>query len=268
MINPSWQALMNHIPDRHGPAFMLSLHDVAPHTWPFYQDFLNQLEQPGEGGALRCTLLTVPDFHHCDMADRHPQFCQALRMRQNAGDELALHGYYHQDDGPRPQGPGALLRRRIRTHEGEFSTLNRGEAARRIRDGLALFYGQGWRADGFVPPGWVINRASRQAVSEAGFAYRTDGGAIYRLPDEQRWRLPTLVMSARTARRRRWCILLNRWRMYYYRDAPMLRLALHPMDLRYPESHRFWLETVRALRRQRRCITKRRWLLEQGRAQP
>lgn len=254
---------MNHIPDQRGPAFMLSLHDVAPHTWPLYQDFLDQLER--EGGGLRCTLLMVPDFHHCDMAERHPQFCEALRLRQNAGDELALHGYYHQDDGPPPHGPRAVLRRRIMTHEGEFSALNRGEAARRIRDGLAMFYGQGWRADGFVPPGWVINSAGRQAISEAGFAYRTDGSAIYRLPDERRWPLPTLVLSARSARRRRLFILINRLRMRLYQNAPVLRLALHPLDLRYPESRRFWLETVRVVRRQRRCVTKRRWLLEQGR---
>lgn len=257
---------MNPIPDDpRAPAFMLSLHDVAPHSWPLYRAFLAELEQEEEGGELRCTLLTVPDFHHYDVADRHPAFCRALRARQDAGDELVLHGYYHEDDGPAPQTPRGLLRRRVLTHEGEFSALNRGEAARRIRDGLAMFYGQGWRADGFVPPGWVTNSDGRNAIREAGFAYRTDSGAIYRLPDERRWPLPTLVMSSRSAWRRRLFILLNRWRMLYYRNAPILRLALHPVDLRHEESRQFWLDTVRTLRQERRSVTKRRWLLEQSR---
>ncbi len=98
----------------------------------------------------------------------------------------------------RRRGPGALLRRRVLTHEGEFSALSGGEAARRIRDGLSLFYGQGWRADGFVPPGWVTNEAGRRAIREAGFAYRTDATALYRLPDERRLPLPTVVMSSRS----------------------------------------------------------------------
>lgn len=254
---------MNPTPDL-GPAFFLSLHDVAPSSWPLYRAFLAELERPEEGGHLHCTLLAVPDFHHHDMAERHPGFCQDLRQRQWVGDELVLHGFYHEDDGPPPRGPAALLQRRVLTHEGEFAALSGGEAARRIRDGLSLFYGQGWRSDGFVPPGWVTNEASRKAIREAGFAYRTDARALYRLPDERRLPLPTLVMSSRSAWRRRLFVALNRLRLWRYRNAPVIRLAVHPVDLRHEESRQFWIDTVRDLRQRRRCVTKRRWLLEQA----
>ena len=51
-----------------------------------------------------------------------------MAERQAAGDELVLHGWSHSDDGPAPKGPREWIRRRMLTHEGEFSALDEAAA--------------------------------------------------------------------------------------------------------------------------------------------
>lgn len=252
---------MNRIPDGQR-AFILSLHDVAPHSWPLYQSFLQELRCPD---SLISTLLVVPDFHYLHPAERSPAFCRAMAERQAAGDELVLHGWSHTDDGPAPVGPGQWLRRRVLTHEGEFSALDEASAYARIRDGLALCRRQDWRISGFVPPGWLSNEPSRRAIRDAGFEYRTDAGAMYRLADGERLPLPTVVMSSRSSWRRRWFERLNRARLRRFEQRPVIRLALHPVDLRHQESRSFWRRTIETLSEQRRCVSKMQWLMENER---
>ncbi|HEX5676891.1 MAG TPA: polysaccharide deacetylase family protein [Alcanivorax sp.] len=252
---------MNRIPDRR-QAFILSLHDVAPHTWPLYQSFLDELQRPS---SLACTLLAVPDFHRRHPAEQTPAFCRAMAERQAAGDELVLHGWSHSDEGPRPIGLRERIRRRILTHEGEFSALDEPTAYARIRDGLALFRRQHWQASGFVPPGWLSNEASRRAIRDAGFDYRTDAGALYRLSDGERLPLPTVVMSSRSAWRRYCFERLNQARLRRFQNRPVIRLALHPVDLRHPQSRSFWRRTIDDLSEKRRCVTKAQWLMENER---
>ena len=211
---------MNRIPETQR-AFILSLHDVAPHSWPAYQSFLQELQRPA---SLINTLLVVPDFHRRDPAERSPAFCQAMAERQAAGDELVLHGWSHSDDGPTPKGPREWGRRRILTHEGEFSALDEAAAYARLRDGLALCRRQDWRVSGFVPP--------FQDVSL--------------LIDIK------LLPGTRQIKRR-------------FQHRPIIRLALHPVDLRHPDSRGFWRRTIDALSEQRRCVSKAQWLMENER---
>lgn len=245
--------------DRPRPAFIVSLHDVSPVSWPLYRPLLERLDRLGD---VRSSLLVVPDFHRRGNAGDDPGFCAAMLDRQAAGDELVLHGWTHTDDGPTPRRPSEILRRRILTHEGEFAALGEVESAARIHAGLTLCREQGWQVDGFVPPGWMSNEGSRRAIREAGFRYRTDTRALYALPEERRLPLPTVVMSSRSAWRRRLFAALNRDRLRRFRGAPVIRLALHPVDLRFESSRRFWWRTIEALHGERRAVTKRQWLAE------
>lgn len=241
------------------PAFIVSLHDVSPQSWQLYQAFSGWLDHLG---GIRSSLLVVPDFHRCGNAGDNSVFREAMQARQAAGDELVLHGYTHTDDASAPRRPGDILRRRILTHEGEFAALGEAESAARIDAGLALCREQGWRVDGFVPPGWMSNQDSRRAIRAAGFHYRTDGAALYVLPQERRVPMATLVMSSRSAWRRRLFSALNRHRLHRFRSAPIIRLALHPVDLRFASSRAFWTHTIEQLHRERRSVTKRDWLAE------
>lgn len=241
------------------PAFIVSLHDVSPRSWSLYRSFSTWLD--GLGG-IHSSLLVVPDFHRYGNAGEDRPFCDAMLERQAAGDELVLHGYTHTDDAPPPRRPGEILRRRILTHEGEFAALSEVESAARIHAGLTLCREQGWQVQGFVPPGWISNDDSRRAIRAAGFRYRTDTQALYALPEERCLPMPTVVMSSRSAWRRRLFIALNRQRLHRFRAVPVIRLALHPVDLRFASSRRFWSRTIEQLHGERRALTKRQWLAE------
>ena len=87
---------------------------------------------------------------------------------------------------------------------------------------------------GFVPPGWLSNEASRRAIRDAGFDYRTDAGALYRLADGERLPLPhggDVITFVRLAPAR-WFERLNQARLRRFQHRPVIRLALHPVDLR------------------------------------
>lgn len=99
---------------------MLVLHDVAPETWPDYQPFVEAVDALGN---VPMTWLVVPDFHRRNPLQLAPSFCRLLDKRLANGDELALHGYAHADEGPPPRSPIDYFMRRIYTHEGEFYSL-------------------------------------------------------------------------------------------------------------------------------------------------
>ncbi len=238
-------------------AFCVVLHDVAPATWPCYADFIAELEHLGK---LPLTLLVVPDYHGQGTLDRHPAFLAAMERHLARGDELVLHGYYHADPGPVPLTPGAWLKRRIYTHEGEFYAIAEQEAARRLEQGMALFTRLAWPLHGFVPPAWLLGTEARAALGRFPLAYTSDPRHLLRLPRFAPLFAPTLVWSACSTWRR---MLSRRWNDHLLKrqaTAPLLRLGLHPVDLRHRGVRNYWLETIRKLLCCRTPMTKCRWL--------
>lgn len=233
------------------------LHDVAPQSWPLYESFLAELDRLG---PVPLTLLVVPDFHHRGALAEHHRFRAAIDARLARGDEVALHGYYHCDERPLRPDPLDLLRRRVYTREGEFAALDGAEARHRIERGLALFAACGWPVTGFVAPAWLLNRAARAALADFPLRYTSDPAGLIRLPQWQPLAAPTLVWSARSAWRRRLSQLWNQRLLRRAADRRLLRLGLHPVDLRHAGVRAFWLRAIGELLPQRRALTKQRWL--------
>ncbi|AIR87958.1 DUF2334 domain-containing protein [Pseudomonas cremoricolorata] len=240
---------------------MLVLHDVAPETWPDYQPFVEAVDALGD---VPMTWLVVPDFHHRNALQHAPAFCRLLQRRLTLGDELALHGFYHADDGPAPRSPRELFMRRIYTHEGEFYGLDQAEAMRRLREGLAVFDAQGLPVKGFVAPAWLMSEGTRQALRQLPLAYTSTPQHLYRLPDFQAIDAPGLVWSARSAWRRGLSRVVSDWQCRRLAGASTLRLGLHPVDMRHRSSRDYWMNTLRTLIAQgRQPLTKSAWLERQ-----
>lgn len=240
-----------------GKAMAVVLHDVAPQTWPLFEPFIAALDAIGN---IPLTLLVVPDYHHGGALTGHHRFRAAIEARLARGDEVALHGYFHSDDRPLRLDPRDLLRRRVYTREGEFAALDLEEASRRIERGLALFSDLGWPVAGFVAPAWLMNRAARTALDRFPFQYTSTPAGLVRLPQWRPLAAPTLVWSARSAWRRRVSRHWNERRLRLGADQRLIRLGLHPVDMRHGEVRAFWLQTVRALLPARRALTKGEWL--------
>ncbi|MBC3412202.1 DUF2334 domain-containing protein [Pseudomonas sp. SWRI51] len=237
---------------------MLVLHDVAPETWPDYQPFVEAVDQLGD---VPMTWLVVPDFHHRNALKHSPAFCRLLERRLAQGDELALHGYYHADDGPLPRGPRDFFMRRVYTHEGEFYGLDQDQALQRLQAGLEVFHSHGWPVAGFVAPAWLMSEGTRQALRQLPLRYTSTPQHLYRLPEFTAIDAPGLVWSARSAWRRGLSKVLSDWQIRRWQQADTLRLGLHPVDMRHPSARNYWLETLQSLLAEgREPLTKSAWL--------
>ncbi|MEX5588862.1 DUF2334 domain-containing protein [Pseudomonas urmiensis] len=242
-------------------SLMLVLHDVAPETWPDYQPFVEAVDQLGD---VPMTWLVVPDFHRRNPLSRSPSFCQLLERRLRQGDELALHGYYHADDGPPPRSSRDYFMRRIYTHEGEFYGLDQAQAMQRLQAGLELFNNQGWPVAGFVAPAWLMSEGTRQALRQLPLRYTSTPQHLYRLPEFTAIEAPGLVWSARSAWRRGLSRVVCDWQRRRWHEASTVRLGLHPVDMRHPSSRNYWLNALQTLMAQgRQPLTKSAWLERQ-----
>ncbi|EJZ59697.1 deacetylase [Pseudomonas fluorescens R124] len=242
-------------------AVLLVLHDVAPSTWADYQPFVEAVDALG---GVPMTWLVVPNFHGRDALEAHPAFCRRLGERLARGDELALHGFYHDDREPAPTTPRDWFMRRIYTHEGEFYHLSREAALARLRAGIELFQRYDWPLHGFVAPAWLMSEGTRQALRELPLHYTSDPQHLYCLPDFTSIDAPGLVWSARSAWRRSLSKVLSDQREQRWRQAPVIRLGLHPVDMRYRYSRNYWLQTLKRLLAEGRMpMTKIDWLAQQ-----
>lgn len=216
------------------------LHDVTPACWAeclrvvaHVQHVAHLAERP-----IPMTLLLVPRWHGDGTTPE--LYIQWLRQLEQQGHQLALHGQTHLDDKPL-KGPLDFWRRRVMTDgEGEFAALTRREAWLRMRDGRAWAEHHGLKLSGFVPPAWLLNASGWKALRHSGFDHTCTPDRIMALPSGRALPAPALMFSTRSAARRvasRWwnAAMALRWR-----DAPLVRLDLHPHDADYPPLLAFW----------------------------
>ncbi len=207
--------------------YAVSLHDVAPDTWATCERLLALCDR----FRVPVTLLVVPRYHRGTAIDDDPAFARALGERQARGDDVVLHGYYHLDDAPAPTHPLAWARRRLYTAgEGEFDAIDEHEAARRLADGRRRLAAIDCPPRGFIAPAWLLGAEARRAVRAAGFEYTSSREQLTRLADERTLAAPSLVCSTRSRWRRLCSRAVLAWRLRALREAPLVRVALHPAD--------------------------------------
>ncbi|WP_347262551.1 polysaccharide deacetylase family protein [Rudaea sp.] len=238
------------------PGLCVAVHDVAPATWP---QCARLLELVDALGAPPLTLLVVPDWHAQGRIDAAPEFRRAIDARIERGDEVALHGYFHRDAAPAPRSPGAWLRRRVLTaSEGEFAAVDAHTAAARLHAGLDLLRRQGWTVDGFVPPAWLANAATRRALRHTDLRWTSTHTALIALDggDERRIAAPCLTASPRSAWRRAASRAFLRAGLHLGARAPLVRIGLHPADAGHADLLACWRDVLGALLAVRRATTK------------
>lgn len=249
--------LLAEAPASAAPRMAISIHDVAPETWPLCARLIAMVDAIAR---VPLTLLVVPDFHHRGEITGASAFRRNIDDRLARGDEAVLHGYFHWDDAPAPANPKAWFERRVLTRcEGEFSALDADEAGRRLELGLALFHRMHWPPPGFVPPAWLLGRAAALALQAYGLRYVALRRGI--LIGARPWlaRTTTLVYSPHAAWRR----VASRAMMIAENAlAPpgaLLRLALHPADAKYPQVMAHWVALIERYLDSHMPVTKGEW---------
>lgn len=240
-------------------AWAVSLHDVAPATWPDCASLLEMLADYD----VRVTLLVTPHWHRGVRVDADGDFVRAVRERLALGDELVLHGYAHVDDGPAPREPVGWVRRRLLTAgEGEFAALDAREAAARIDTGVTMLASLGLTPVGFVPPAWLLGAGARAALARSGLRYTSTRDALLRLPDFASVAAPSLVYSTRAPWRRVASRHWNRQRLRALQRAPRVRVALHPAEARWSRVLAEWRRLLDALVARRTAVLESAWLAD------
>ena len=234
------------------PLLCVSIHDVAPATWGDCERLARAIRDVAD---IPLTWLVVPHYHGRDVVSKDME--EGLGAMLAHGDELALHGYTHLDTEPAGAGMRSRFLRGVYTQrEGEFAALACGEARRRIELGLNWFAQRGWQPAGFVPPAWLMSAGAWEALSNFPFAYATSFSHFHLLPQRISVFSPSLVYAARN-RAGRWlsplaadagALLLAR--------APVVRLSLHPPDVRHPRLLRHAQGMVERLLANRSAVTK------------
>ena len=226
------------------------LHDAAPSTRPACSRTLAAIRDVA--GNAPVTILAVPRYH--DEAPT-PSFEAWLGERSARGDELALHGCTHRDDGA-PQGwLDGLRRSRYTRGEGEFWSLSRAEALARIDVGIEWFAKNGWPLAGFVAPAWLLGPGAREAVGERPFDYTATLRQLVHLPDQTPVTSQSVVYSTSNAWRRASSLAWNAVVAIAERDNRLLRLELHPRDADFAAVKRSWQRILEKALRHRKPAT-------------
>ncbi len=212
---------------------LLSIHDVTP----AHEERIKELWKLCRTNSTIPALLVVPDWHGEWQLKKHLAFVQWVRECAAQGAEIILHGERHDEVGLE-RGLYDSLRAMGRTaREGEFLTLDAGKAFERIERGLALFRDLGLQSHGFIPPAWLAREDTYDAVVRAGlkFSEDEDGVRVYGVHSSVvHLRAPALRWSGRSRIRAYGSAVAARVRWRTQRDAPLVRIALHPQDLASP----------------------------------
>jgi predicted deacetylase len=236
----------------------VSIHDVAPATWDECARLAQALRSVGD---IALSWLVVPHYHQ--HGDGRGEDDRAMRAGLDAasarGDELVLHGYTHLDT----ERPAASMRERFlrgvyTRSEGEFAALSAAEARRRIELGLAWFRARGWETPGFVAPAWLLGQGAWEALPEFGFSYTTTFTRFHLLQQGSSVFAPSLVYTARNRAGRAFSPLAGSLAAPLLARSPLMRLSLHPPDVRYPRLVAHAQRLVERLLASHTAVTKAR----------
>lgn len=227
-----------------GRRLIVSLHDCHPGSLSAVREQVRVLSALG---VDRFSLLVVPRFHHGVSTFDDAETMRFLDAREHAGDDLALHGFYHQHRG---QDAGHWFWNRVYTAgEAECHGLDDRAFAELLDRGRSLWQRAGWGCNGFIAPAWLLAPELDPILARAGFLYTTRLRQIVLLQQNATLASQALCFSTRA----RWRAVVSRgWNRWLYRrlaQTPLMRLSLHPGDLHTPAVWRLVLRLVeRALR--------------------
>lgn len=247
------------VEERHSA--VVSLHDVAPATREATEEILNGLRKTG---VNTCSLLVVPNYHHRGASMADPDFVCWLRQLEAAGHEIVVHGYYHQ----RPQGASEGLRDRLMTrvytaNEGEFYDISYDDALKRLVRAREEFAAAGLKPCGFIAPAWLLGAEAERAVRDCEFEYTTRLTTVNDLRFARSHRARSLVYSVRSGWRRTVSCLWNAAVFRRLTNAPLMRMSLHPPDIRCNDVWQQILQFARTIAATRHVITYADWVAQE-----
>ena len=188
----------------------------------------------GEGKAA---LLAVPNFHGQGMIDGDRDFTAMLRGWSDAGSEVFLHGFYHQDRVEHTGGMARFKAKHLTAGEGEFLGIDLETARALLVDGRNRIEDViGRPVAGFVAPAWLYGEAAKQAIAELGFAIAEDHFRVWEPPTGKVIaRGPVITYASRSPARLLSSLIWSRVARVAFKPMQDVRIGVHPHDWDAPE---------------------------------
>lgn len=229
---------------------LVSIHDVTPRHESETDEFLDRLK-PFVGKKL--ALLVVPNhWGDCPIIPGS-RFATRLREWSDSGHEIFLHGWFHRDATAHEGAINRWRARALTAGEGEFLGLSRAAASARIREGKTLLEDIiGRPVAGFIAPAWLYGDGARQALIDCKIPISEDHFSVWSpLRGVRLARTPVVTWASRARWRANSSMALARM----MRNLPLpsvMRVGVHPPDLRSPAILESIEATIAALMKTRR----------------
>jgi len=237
---------------------VVSIHDVSVMTRGSVERMLNDLAGEGVGVS---SLLVIPDHHRCGRIDDDPGFASWLDEKVSLGHEPVLHGFHHLRPRRHREGVATrLITRSYTAGEGEFYDLSFFEASEFLRRGRKAMRRCGHEPEGFIAPAWLLGREAGKAVAAENFRYTTTIASVTDFKEQRSFSSRSMVYSVRAPWRRALSLLWNEALFRAMRNAPLLRIGLHPPDWEHGSIRRHALVCIRRAVKQRNVTTYKGWL--------
>lgn len=228
---------------------LASIHDVSPR----FESEVDQLaDLIGPYVGQRLAMLVVPNHWHDAPIIAGSAFATRLRAWASSGVEIFLHGFFHRDDNQHQRSIDRLRARVMTAGEGEFLGLDEDAASARIMEGRSLLENViGRPIDGFVAPAWLYGPGALRALSSAGIRLAEDHMRVWSpATGSELARGPVITWASRTRMR----LASSLAAASALRRAPLkvLRIGVHPPDIRHPSLVRSIDKTFRIAASKRR----------------
>jgi hypothetical protein len=243
-------------------SLVVSIHDVSPITWETTKSILADLQ---ELGAIHCSLLVIPNHHHRGHFLENSGFCSWLRQRSESGDEIVIHGYFHQRERkPAESALQKMITRVYTQDEGEFYDIDEETAFDVVSRAQAEFRETGLNPSGFISPAWLLSAPAERALHRAGCSYTTRIGSVTDLRSNAIHPSQSMVYSVQNAWRRRASLAWNALLYRRLHTNPLLRIGIHPPDIKQPAIWRQIRHYLSLALEDRVPLTYEKWLHVQG----
>lgn len=218
--------------DAAAKSLIVSFHDVHPGGWSAVE---HQHDLLSQWGVPVGSYLVVPEFHHQRSSRDDSSFLRAMTGLEQQGNELVLHGYYHDRVGLAETWRDLFWTRLYTSSEAEFLNLEDDHASRLLLNGKQLFQDNGWKCHGFIAPAWLLHPPLLSLLAKLGFSYTTLLKKIIPLqPGATAIETQSLCYSTRAAWRRAASLWWNPALYQKVRPLSCLRISLHPNDFLFP----------------------------------
>jgi predicted deacetylase len=219
---------------------VVSVHDVGPGSAEETARWCADADSLG----IPVALLVIPGRWRGMALAEAQDYAATLRARRQRGDEIVQHGWEHVA-GPEGSRLRRAVGRAVARGAAEFAALDEAEAGRRIECGRRVLDAHGLDARGFTPPGWLASPAAERSLARAGFTHTT---SHFGVKDLRTGRLHRgFAYSHRPgggAGERIGARMLAAGAARAARRGGLVRIALHPDDLRSPGLREITLRTI------------------------